>query len=348
MKQEVKLIILSVVFILIILGIIFSVNSTIPSESTDNIVLNNNSIQFDSLTLKQKIAQMIIVYGNKNNLEYTNLNVGGIFLDGLDTKDEYKNRIERYQENSKIKLIVSTDMEGSWNPFSKFQDFPSLSEIKTSQEAYEVGLIEGELLKELGFNFNFAPVSEFQDLSYGDRTFFGSEEEIKEKLQSYILGLQQNVNGTCKHYPGKGMINNLHLSKDTQNITAEDLELFEVCFENNISAIMVGHQIVYGELDSLGKPSSISFEVINNLENFSGLIVSDEINMLGLSSFYFSKSERYVKLINSGENIILDFNVDLDSLLNDLETLTKEGKIDEEQINKSVRKILTAKGYILQ
>jgi len=239
-------------------------------------------------------------------------------------------------------------MEGAWNPFSEFQDFPSLSEIETSQEAYEIGLSEGKLLKELGFNFNFAPVSEFQDLSYGGRTFSGSDEEIKEKLQNYILGLQQNVNGTCKHYPGKGMMNNLHLSTDTQNITAEDLGLFEVCFENNISAIMVGHQIVYGELDSFGKPSSISSEVISNLENFSGLIISDEINMLGLSSFYFSKPERYVELINSGENIILDFNVDLYSLLNDLETLTKEGKIDEEQINKSVKKILIAKGYVLQ
>jgi len=348
MRKEVKLIILCVGFVLISLGIILSVNSTIPSENTDNIIINNNSIQFDSITLKQKIAQMIIVYGDKNNLAYTNLNVGGIFLDGLDTKDEYKNRIEKYQENSKIKLIVSTDMEGAWNPFSEFRDFPSLSEIKTSQEAYEVGLSEGELLKELGFNFNFAPISEFQDLSYGERTFLGNEKEIKEKLQSYILGLQQNVNGTCKHYPGKGMINNLHLSTDTQNITAEDLDLFGVCFENNISAIMVGHQIIYGELDSLGKPSSISLEVINSLENFSGLIVSDEINMLGLSSFCFSKSERYAELINSGENIILDFKVDLNSLLNDLEILTKEGKIDEEQINKSVRKILIAKGYSLQ
>jgi len=93
MKKEVKLIILCVGFCLISLGIILSVNSTIPSDNTDNIIINNNSIQFDSLTLKQKIAQMIIVYGNKNNLEYTNLNVGGIFLDGLDTEDEYKSRI---------------------------------------------------------------------------------------------------------------------------------------------------------------------------------------------------------------------------------------------------------------
>ena len=83
------------------------------------------------------------------------------------------------------------------------------------------------------------------------------------------------------------MINNLHYQEDKQEISKEDLRLFEVCFNNNISGVMVGHQIVNGELDSKGKPSSVSEEIIKSLDNFSGLIISDEINMNGLKSFYY-------------------------------------------------------------
>lgn len=342
-------VILILIFILSMI-IILSQPKIYPQD--DNIIIINNTIHFDSLTLKQKLAQMIVIYGDdKNNLELTRFSIGGIFSDAQKSKEDYSHLINQYQTESKIRLIVSTDMEGSWNPFSNFKDFPKFSEIKNSEETYLTGLEEGELLKEMGFNLNFAPVSEFEDLSYGGRVFSGTKKEVKEKLMHYIEGLQKNVAGTCKHYPGKGMINNLHNKIDNQNISKEDLELFKICLKNNISSIMIGHQIVLGELDSEGKPSSVSTKLISSLNNFSGLIVSDEINMKGLSTYYTNKAKRYTELINSGENLILDFKTNyrsLSLLLTELEQLVKEGKISEEKINESVKKILIFKGYSIQ
>lgn len=325
----------------------------IKKQNTENIIIKNNTIKFDSLTLKQKIAQMIIVRGDKENLEFANLNIGGIFLDKQTSEESYKNKIANYQENSKIKLFVSTDLKGFWNPFVKdFENphnFPYFSDIKTPEEAYKIGLEQGELLKKLGFNLNFAPVAEFKDNCYGGRVFTGTTQEIKEKLASYIKGLQRNILGTCKHYPGKGMIKNTHIIPDSQNISEQDIELFKICFDNNISAVIIGHQKATGILDSKNKPSSVSKEVIDSLQNYSQLIISDEINMWGLRFFYIlGKSKLYMDLINAGENIILDFKLNpyySYRLISKIEKNVENKKISKENINKSVKKILISKGY---
>jgi beta-N-acetylhexosaminidase len=320
----------------------------IELENTFNIEINNGTIDFSSLTLKQKIAQMIIVRGDFEDTQFTNLNIGGIFLDKQKTNEEYSKLIMAYQKTSKIKLFVSTDLEGAWNPFNNFKDFPKFSEINSSNEAYNAGFEEGKLMKEIGFNLNFAPVAEFNDEVYGGRSFNGSKEEIKEKLISYILGIQKNVFGVCKHYPGKGLIKNTHWTRDYEEISLEDLELFQTCFENNISGVMVGHQITYGAVSSEGRPSSVSNEVIKTIPK-NILIISDSINMMGLKSYYFlNKGKMYADLINSGENIILDLNSNSGEIyktINLVEDMVKKKLISENKINEDVLNILKLKGY---
>lgn len=345
-----KLLVFLVCLVIIIISIVFYFfNSTRIIADSNNIIVNNYEINFDSLSLEQKIAQMIIIRGDDNtNIELMKLNMGGVFFDRQISEQDYSSSINQYKNVSLIRLFVTTDLEGAWNPFTIFKQFPGFLEINNSEEAYEIGLRGGKLLKKLGFNLNFAPVAEFDDKIYGGRVFLGNKSEIKAKLENYINGLQKGAYGTCKHYPGKGMINNLHLMKDEQEITQDDLELFEVCFKNNISSIMIGHQIVNGELNSNGKPSSVSEEIISSLGNFSGLVISDEINMQGLKLFYKNKVEIYKDLINSGENLILDFDLNVrsaDKLIDSIAREVKEGKISEENINKSVKKILIAKGY---
>jgi beta-N-acetylhexosaminidase len=298
---------------------------------------------------------MIMVRGDKKDFDYNDLNVGGIFLDRQDSEEEYKNLISEYQKYSKIKLFVATDMEGAWTPFrenvQEYQKFPEFSEISSSEEAYNVGLKQGELLKSIGFNLNFAPVAEYQDFAYGGRVFSGNESEVQEKVVSYIKGLQRNVFGTCKHYPGKSLLKNLHDEKDIQKITKRDLEIFEKCIENNVSSIMVSHQIALGEINSNGNPSSVSKEVISSLNDFEGLIIADEINMKGLSLFYPEKIDLYVDLINSGEEFILDFYLSdrqLKNLLGEIEKKVLSEELDELKIDQAVRKIFEMKGYEIE
>ena len=354
MKYKKTILLIFLTIIVLLIGIfyfnIYKSNKEISDLNLDNIEIKNNTINLESLTIKQKIGQMIMVRGDEKDLKFNKLNTGGIFLDRQQSEEEYKNLISDYQSNSKIKLLVSTDMEGAWTPFHNpepHQKFPHFSNINTSEEAEEIGIKHGELLNNIGFNINFAPVAEYYDDVYGGRTFSGSDEEISQKVGAYIRGLQLNVLGTCKHYPGNSMEKNLHDVSDEQIISERDLYLFDICSENNISSIMVSHQIAKGVLDSRGKPSTVSEEIISTV-NEDVLVIADEINMRGLKDFYPDKTELYVDLINSGENLILDFyldSVELYKLIKEIEKEVKKGIIDEKKIDSSVKKILEIKGY---
>lgn len=319
-------------------------------EDTSNIIINNGSIDLSSLTLKQKLAQMIMVRGDKKDLRFNQLNVGGIFLDRQYSEERYHALINEYQNTSNITLLVATDLEGTWNPFHEkkdYQKFPKFSEISSAEEAHDIGFRHGKLLESVGFNLNFAPVAEYYDDVYGGRAFLGTDEEISDKIEAYIGGLQESVSGTCKHYPGRALEKNLHKVSDTQEISERDLSLFELCIRENISAIMVSHQVAEGVLDSNGRPSSVSEEVIKNIEGDT-LVIADEINMKGLSIFYEDKIGLYVDLINSGENLILDFDLnpgELNRLLDKVVERINGGEISIEKVDNSVIKILEFKGY---
>lgn len=357
MKNK-KIFLLVFILAFIVFTSIYYINSyriekQISELDTENIIIENNTIEFDSLTLEQKISQMIMVRGDEKDLDFTGLNAGGFFLDSQKSQEDYRELAESYKNNPRIKPFIATDLEGAWNPFdnsvynSKPYVFPSFSDINTSEQAYNLGLEHGRLLDKTGFNMNFAPVAEYTDDVYGGRAFSGTDKEIKKKIEFYIKGLQENVLGTCKHYPGKGMQKNLHYVSDKENISSRDLELFYVCLKNNISSFMIGHQVVRGEVNSDKKPSSVSNEVINSI-NDSVLIISDEVNMRGLSNFYDDKTQMYIDLINSGENLILDFDLtskELYKLVKDIKKEVEKGNIKQKRINNSVRKILEVKGY---
>jgi len=195
----------------------------------------NQTINLSQLTLDEKIGQLMFVKPEGLNQRYLDeLYISGIFLNNLKSKEEYKNSIFFYQDNSKIKLFVATDMEGYWNPFSNFYNSSSFGEFSSGEQAYELGKSHGEILNELGFNLDFSPVVETRNEVWPGRAFTGSKEEIKDKISSYIKGLhEEDILVTAKHYPGGSMIKNPHLVKYRTEIVEEDLEYFDYAISQN-------------------------------------------------------------------------------------------------------------------
>ncbi len=310
-------------------------------------------INISELSMEEKIAQMIIVRGDNFDERYTRLGIGAIYLSKKKTREEYINLINKYQKSSEIKLLVSADMEGYWNPFPFFKS-KNFGEINSKQEAYILGSSHSKILKELGFNLDFSPVVERKNNVWPGRSFTGSDDEIKEKISGYIKGLQENgILATAKHYPGGSMIKDPHKFKYKYNLEKSDLELFDHAIKENVSAIMVGHPIVSGELESKGKQSTISPEVISYLKkDFDGLVISDEISMWGLKISYLFNSEKiYIDLINAGNDMIIDASPiffpyhRIKSRINEVLEAVEDGLISGKRINESVEKILRVKGY---
>lgn len=309
------------------------------------------SVNLSEMPLDKKIAQMIIVRGDTFSEELGEIGIGGIFLDRQKDEESYAEIIAEYQSLSKIKLLVSTDLEGYWNPFPFFES-KKFGEIETADEANNLGIVHGRILKELGFNINFAPIAESKNKVWPGRTFGGTNKEIKKKVVAYIEGIQsEKVLATAKHYPGGNMLRDPHWFKVNSEISEDDLNLFDEAIKSNVSAIMIGHAVVYGIVDSDGKQSTISPEVISYLrKDFNGLIITDAVQMLGLRwSYFFKTSKLYPDLVKAGNDIILDTSdLSADKIKRNIDKIKKEvdkGNIKEERIDESVERILKYKGY---
>src|SRR3989338_2278463 len=155
-------------------------------------VYDGNQINLSELSLRQKIGQMMIVYSKQENRDWINKNnIGGVYISAEPDYDDFKSKIDFFQSNSTIKLFVAVDLEGCNTPFDNFKDFKFASDVKTLEEAYEMGKEHGQFLRELGFNLNFAPVVDLNDTIWECRAFKGSPDEIAKKARSYLKGLRE-------------------------------------------------------------------------------------------------------------------------------------------------------------
>jgi len=346
---------LYMLFIAIMLISALSLNVSALND-TDNLTNKmKDTIYLSQLTLKEKIGQLVMVKPSGLNSKYMDeLNVGGIFLNDLKNSEQYSETIEFYKAHSKIRLFVATDMEGYWNPF-KFYESKNFGEVLDDPEAYDLGVEHGKILSELGFNMDFSPVVETRNKVWPGRSFTGSEKEIKEKISAYIQGLHKNgIMATAKHYPGGSLIKNPHLIKFRTEIFPEDIMYFNHAISEKVDAIMVGHPIVYGEVDSKGKQASRSREVLEPLrEKYKGLIITDAVTMLGLRlSYLFDFKKIYSDLIRAGNDILLDTHKNsgynaIERRINDVEKQVKKGKLSESLIDERVKRILEKKGYLV-
>lgn len=354
---KIFLILFSITIILASMNVAQAKGYFIPDIS-DILFEEENVIHLSNMTLQQKIAQMIITHGGTHNLEYwKKMQLGGVHFFAMDSEETFVNTINDFQEGMNIPFFVTADLEGCLNLFANFRNFTITSNVTTIEEATIKGQEEGEYLASIGFNLNFAPVVDLEDNIWKCRTFPGEKEDVTELARAYIQGLEsKGVLSTIKHYPGKTLVTlDPHQSLVVAEITDNDLYPYEklISYESAEqglpSLIMVSHLIVSGAINSEGYPSSASPNVIYNFkDDYDGLVISDEINMLGLLNYYEDKDQLHKDLVLAGHDIILNFDEDPNEIYHVIEVLEQavlDGEISEERIDNSVRKILRKKGF---
>ncbi len=301
----------------------------------------------EELTLREKIAQKIMMHGINENIEgIKELKIGGAYIGSEGSKGKFINLINNLQ-NQKIPLFIAADMEGCINPFNEFFISSSLKNIKTEKQAYELGKRHGQIMNELRFNINLAPVVDLNDTIWNCRSFSGDAKEISNFSYNYVKGLQeQDVIATLKHFPGKTIsLKDPHNELVYATIEEEDLLPYK---NTNAKAIMISHIIVNGSINSNSKPAVVSKELIKKLREelkFEGLIITDDIGMEGLKKYYDNKDQMYIDLFKADNDIILTFeNVnEVKNMIYVVEKAIKEGIIEEKMIDKSVNRILKYK-----
>ncbi len=353
-QKKVFLVLVVIVLFLSVLNLVKAKGLLIPKQQPVDV--KNKIVDLQKLTLEQKIAQMIIAMGIKENYwPWRNMQLGGIHLFARQTENIFNNTIIDFQYQMPIPFFVTSDLEGCVSPFGFIRQFTPASEIDSVEKAFDKGVEEGQFLYTLGFNLNFAPVVDLKDDIWKCRSFPGNETEISKLAQAYLTGLQtQDVLGTAKHYPGKTLIvKDPHKYVVAAEIGKKDVYPYEYLVEKGqVKAIMVSHVITSGQIDSEGVPSVVSKKVLDDLRaHFNGLIVSDEIHMLGLKNYYSTLDEMYIAVFKAGNDVVLNFDKDPNEIYHMIlviKAAVERREIPEAQIDASVTRILEAKGFSVE
>ncbi len=330
-----------------------SVNATLPSFEGIEMNETSKTVSLSSMSTRQKAALMIVSTSYKKNVSDDRI-VGGVHLSAADSKEEFRYRIESYREGRAIEPMITVDLEGCITPADSFQHFTPFSYINTTEQAYELGEEQGEFLSDINVDINFSPVVDLEDSIWECRSFPGNAEGVSDKACSYIEGLHsEDIMATAKHYPGRTLTGkDPHHDMKHVNVSRNDLAPFYSTMDCDVDAVMPSHQISEGEVDTDGEPADVSGRTRENIreQGFEGMIVSDAIDMGGLTKYYDSDDRRYLDAFRTNDlilNVIGDVN-DTVEIIDAVDEAVEDGRMDTKYVDQSVIRLLNARGWTVK
>ena len=343
---------------------------TLGRKLEDRTDLDVDSL-LEQMSLREKIGQLfyIRVHGTFTNrsderfLRWRELieeyHIGGlIFMQG----DIYGQALmtQKLQELSQLPLWIIQDMEyGAAMRVSGTTRFtPAMGVAATgrAENAYRKGEITAREAKALGVHQILAPVLDVNNNPENPvinvRSFSSNPEVVARFAESFIQGVQsEGLLATPKHFPGHGDTDvDSHLALPTiphDYARMDTLELypFRHVIGRGVRSIMSAH-ISFPALSRFpDRPATLDPDILTGLLadtlGFDGLVVTDGLEMRGITEFY-SPGEAAVLALEAGSDALI-LSTDEKTAIHELELAVNNGRISEDRINRSVRKILELK-----
>lgn len=318
-----------------------------------------------NMTLEEKIGQMFLARFPKDGVieEIQNYYPGGYILFARDFKNETPesilSKLKECQNTSKIKIILGVDEEGGTvvrvSAYEAFRQERFLSPQQLWANGQLPAILDDSkeksaLLKSIGLNMNLAPVADVPTDSSSfifDRSYGKDPKETAVYVSELIKTMNEDgIISVMKHFPGYGDNSDTHTGiavdeRPYEMFTNSDFLPFISGIKADGPCILVSHNIIKS-MDA-DKPASLSKNVHDILRtelNFSGIIMTDDLAMDAVKE-YAENGEAAVLAVSVGNDIIISSDLKGQSL--EILNAVKQGKIDEAQIDKAVKRILALK-----
>jgi len=337
------------------------------------------------LTLQEKVGQLFMIWAraqfvNVNSPEYAQLrdtmkkfDVGSfamsvpyeppfLYKTGPYEAAELLNQL---QHDSKLPLLIAADFElGLSNRLIGATAFPNAMAIGATgrlESAEKFGQITAEEARAIGVQWNFFPdadVNSNPDNPIINTRSFGSDpQQVGDYVAAYIRGAHSGgMLVTAKHFPGHGdTATDSHLglaqvSGDRVRLESVELPPFQKAIQAGVDSIMVAH-LTAPALDSTpNSVASVSPAIVAGLLrhdlNFSGLVITDALDMAGLTRLYAGDIGREAVAAFKAGNDMLLIPPDLEAADRAMIAAVRSGQISQARLDESVLKILKLKASL--
>jgi beta-N-acetylhexosaminidase len=331
----------------------------------------------NAMTDEQALAQVLMIgwVGDESSpliIDWVNQrNVGGVKIFGWDTWDTQRlartiGSLQMASLNTpfNIPLLIATDQEGGWIRHIKgnTSDTPGNMAIGASgypRDAYLSGYYIGKELSLLGINMNFAPaVDLFTNHSsklIGPRAFGSDPVKAGILGAAFVKGqLAAGVIPTAKHYPGHGdtdldshgILPKIEISFDS--LWNRELVPYRMLSGEGLPAVMSGH-LSFPLTRAGTAPASLSpwflRDVLRDKIGFKGIVITDDLMMVGATTYMGSLARTAKQAIIAGNDIIMFSNTPalFDPVWIYLINSMRDDKEFREYVRASVRRVLELK-----
>lgn len=330
---------------------------------------------WDSLTIKQKAAQMVMVYMTPASfmLEHE---FGGylVMKNHLKNLDKFTENIRTVNENMRIKPLVAADQEGGYvNRISvvapQWERTPSAKQMRAMSEDSIRALAQriGAVLDSVGINLNLAPVLDPAKDSRGKNSFmeeskrsWGEDTLNAPKVRAFVQGMREsNVACVSKHFPGYDSWTNsdhqIAVSSTPKAKVTKNVEFFKtlasdipVTMMSSVSFVRISSRPAVFEPKIVKMARDMSPETVILTDDLWGVSLRAWVsgNERVRSKNYPAKDFRKLvrtALMAGNDMFMITYPQKAVEMVNYLEALSKQSKYYRERIEESAARILKMK-----
>ena len=278
---------------------------------------------------------------------------------------EAANLINRLQQDSRLPLLIAADFErGLSMRLYGATEFPhSMAFGATGKPEYaeDFGRITALEARAIGVEWNFFPIVDVNSNPanpiINTRSFGGDPQQVSDFADAYIRGARAGgLLTTAKHFPGHGdTATDSHLglarvTGDLARLNSVELPPFRSAIAAGVDSVMVAHLTVPALDPDPNHVASTSPAIVTGLLKeklgFQGLVVTDALDMAGLTYLYTNDIGRAAVDAFKAGNDVLIMPADLGASYHDVLQAVRSGEISQSQLDASVLKILEAKASV--
>ncbi len=273
--------------------------------------------------------------------------------------------LNRLQRSSKLPLIVAADFERGvsmrLNGTTVFPHAMAFAATGKTENAEAFGRITALEARAIGVHWNFFPVADVNSNPanpiINTRSFGGDPTQVGDFVVAYIRGAHEgSMLTTAKHFPGHGdtaadsHLGLAQVTGDRARLDAIELPPFQRAIEAGVDAVMVAHVTVPALDSEPNRVATTSKAIVTGLlkedMGFKGIVVTDALDMAGLTRLYAKDTGRAAVESFKAGNDMLIIPADLDASYRAVLQAVHSGEISRPRLDQSVRKILELKASL--
>lgn len=273
--------------------------------------------------------------------------------------------LNRMQKLAKVPLIVGGDFErgasmrlNNTTPFPHLMAFGAANDLEATRA---LGAATAREARALGVQWVFVPDADVNNNPdnpvINTRSFSENPQVVAAHVKAFLEGTRSDpknvVLTTVKHFPGHGdTATDTHyglgvVSASRERMAQVELVPFQAAIAAQVDGVMTAHLHVPA-YEPEQVPATVSKNILSGLLReklgFQGIIVTDAMDMQGLSRLY-PAGESAVRALEAGADLLLIPTNPAESV-KAIVAAVKSGRLTQQRLDESVLKILAAKARV--